>query len=187
MSSPENPWTTHNTETRYDNAWIRVTEHQVTHPNGDPGIYGVIHMKNIATGIVPVDEEGFTWLVGQWRYPLHAYSWEIPEGGAPEGTEPLAGAKRELLEETGLQAQEWTLLQTAHLSNSVTDEVAQIFLATGLEQVAEPTPEASEDLKLKRLPLEEAVEMVHRGEITDAVSVIGLLQAWKRERRLPGG
>ena len=178
MSSPENPWTTYQSEIHYDNPWIRVTEHQVTHPNGDPGIYGVVHLKNVATGIVPLDAEGFTWLVGQYRYPLNAYSWEIPEGGAPEGTDPLQGAKRELLEETGLQAEEWTHLQTTHLSNSVTDEVAEIFLARKLIRVSDPKPEASEELTLKRLPLKDAVEMVHRGEITDAVSIIGLLQAW---------
>jgi 8-oxo-dGTP pyrophosphatase MutT (NUDIX family) len=178
MNSPQNPWTTHSSETHYDNPWIQVTEHQVTHPNGDPGIYGVVHMKNVATGIVPVDEEGCTWLVGQWRYPLNGYSWEIPEGGAPEGTPPLDGAKRELLEEVGLEAVQWTFLQQAHLSNSVTDEIAMIYLAQGIRKVSDPTPEASEDLTLRRLPLSEALGMIHAGEITDAVSIIGLLQAW---------
>lgn len=175
----KNPWTTHHTESRYDNPWIRVTEHQVVHPNGDPGIYGVVHMKNIATGIVPVDEEGYTWLVGQWRYPLEAYSWEIPEGGAPEGTDPLAGAKRELLEETGMTATDWTPLGTVHTSNSVTDETAKLYLARGLDIVSDPRPEASEELRQKRLPLREAVEMVVRNEITDAVSIVGLLKAWR--------
>jgi 8-oxo-dGTP pyrophosphatase MutT (NUDIX family) len=179
MTPSDNPWITHSSDIPYDNPWIRVTEHQVTHPNGDPGIYGVVHMKNTATGVVPVDDEGFTWLVGQWRYPLGVYSWEIPEGGAPEGEDPLVGAKRELLEETGLTAEEWTPLQRVHLSNSVTDEVAEIYLACGLKKVSDPKPEASEELTLKRLTLKEAVGMVHAGEITDAVSVIGLMQAWK--------
>ena len=179
MKTPRNPWTTHESRETYDNPWIRVTEHRVTHPNGDPGMYGVVRMKNVATGIVPVDEEGCTWLVGQWRYPLNAYSWEIPEGGAPEGENPLRAAKRELLEETGLEAEEWTPLHTAHLSNSVTDEVAEIFLARGIRRVAEPRPEASEELQLRRLPLRDAVEMVYTREITDAVSIMGLLRAWE--------
>lgn len=183
-SADQNPWTTHSSDVHYDNPWIRVTEHQVTHPNGDPGIYGVVHMKNTATGVVAVDGDGCTWLVGQYRYPLNAYSWEIPEGGAPEGSSPLDGAKRELLEETGLEADSWTHLQTAHLSNSVTDEVAEIYLATGVRCVATPAPEASEELTLKRLPLREAVDMVGSGEITDAVSILGLLLAWKRVGRL---
>ncbi|MDF3128688.1 NUDIX hydrolase [Kiritimatiellaeota bacterium B1221] len=170
------PWKTHSSEVTYDNPWIQVTEHQVTHPDGSPGIYGVVHMKNIATGVVPVDEEGFTWLVGQWRYCLNAYSWEIPEGGALD-EDPLAGAKRELLEEAGLSADQWELLQTIHTSNSVTDEVAHIYLATGIRKEAEPTPEPSEQLTLKRLPLAEAVEMVMTGRITDAISVAGLLRA----------
>ncbi len=172
----ENPWKTTESKVTYDNPWIQVTEHQVLHPDGSPGIYGVVHMKNIATGVVPVDDEGFTWLVGQWRYCLNAYSWEIPEGGAL-AEDPLSGAKRELLEETGLTAERWELLQTIHTSNSVTDEIAHIYLARGIKKVAAPTPESSEQLKLRRVMLGDAVEMVDRGEITDAVSVAGLLKA----------
>lgn len=171
------PWETHHSKETYDNPWIRVTEHQVTHPDGSPGIYGVVHMKNIATGVVPVDEAGFTWLVGQWRYCLNAYSWEIPEGGGYLEEGALIAAKRELLEETGLIAEEWELLQILHTSNSVTDEVAHIFLARGIQKVAKPTPESSEQLTLKRLSLAEAVEMVMSGRITDAISVAGLLRA----------
>lgn len=177
MNESANPWTTTKSKLMYDNAWIRVTEHEVIHPNGDPGIYGVVHMKHVATGIVPVDAEGCTWLVGQWRYPLADYSWEIPEGGAAEGEDPLVGAQRELLEETGLAAGEWTPLHTVHTSNSVTDELAELYLARDLRQVSEPNPEASEELRLRRLPLAEAVEMVHAGQISDAVSVVGLLRA----------
>lgn len=175
-SSEQNPWVTHASEKKYENPWITVTEHQVSHPNGDLGIYGVVHMKNRAVGVVPVDNEGCTWLVGQYRYTLEEYSWEIPEGGADPG-DPLSGAQRELLEETGLEADDWTHLQTVHLSNSVTNERAEIYLAQGVRKVAEPTPEASEELTLKRLPLAEAVALVERGEITDSMSVIGLLIA----------
>ncbi|MGA0369769.1 MAG: NUDIX domain-containing protein [Kiritimatiellia bacterium] len=178
-----NPWRTHNSREAYDNPWIRVTEHQVTHPDGSPGIYGVVHMKNVATGVVPVDEEGFTWLVGQWRYCLEAYSWEIPEGGGDLQQDSLSAAKRELREETGLTARRWEFLQEIHTSNSVTDEVAHIFLALDIEEAGEPCPDPSEELQLRRLPLAEAVEMVKRGEITDAVSVVGLLRAesWFRD------
>lgn len=177
LKSPEqNPWTTKSSDVKYSNPWIEVTEHQVIHPNGEEGIYGVVEMKNIATGVVPVDGEGNTWLVGQYRYPLKTYSWEIPEGGAG-GQDPLKAAQRELLEETGLEAEQWTHLLTSHLSNSVTSEVAEIFLAQGIRKVAEPTPEASEELALQKLPLRKAVEMVHAGEITDAVSIMGLLRA----------
>lgn len=171
------PWVTHESRVMYDNPWIRVIEHRVTQPAGSPGLYGEVHMKHIATGVVVLDEEGFTWLVGQWRYTLDAWSWEIPEGGAPEGESPLAAAKRELLEETGLEAEEWSPLQIVHTSNCVTDEIAHIFLARGVRQVAEPDPEPTEDLRVMRLPFREAIEMIERGEITDAVSVAGLLRA----------
>jgi 8-oxo-dGTP pyrophosphatase MutT (NUDIX family) len=182
----ENSWRTHESRVMYDNPWIRVTEHRVTQPAGTPGIYGVVSMKNVATGIVVLDEDGYTWLVGQWRYTLGAYSWEIPEGGAG-GEDPLTAAKRELLEETGLEAESWEPLMTLHTSNSVTDEVAKLFVARGIRQVAEPRPEDSEDICAWRLPLSEAVAMVERGEITDAVSVAGLLRVAHSGLRLKMG
>jgi len=176
-----NPWKTHESRVMYDNPWIQVTQHEVTHPDGSPGMYGVVHMKNVATGVIPIDAEGYTWLVGQWRYSLNAYSWEIPEGGGDLAANPVEAAKRELREETGLVAERWELLQKVHTSNSVTDEVGYIYLATGISRRGEPNPEPSEELALHRVPFTEAVEMVHRGEITDAISVAGLLRA---ERRL---
>jgi 8-oxo-dGTP pyrophosphatase MutT (NUDIX family) len=154
-----------------------VSHHQVIQPSGTEGRYGVVHMKNIATGVVPIDEEGYTWLVGQWRYPLNAYSWEIPEGGGDPHRSSLEAIQRELLEETGLEASEWTFIQELHLSNSVTDELAHIYFAKGIKQVAAPSPEPSEKLTLQRLPLAEAIQMVEQGEITDAISVVGLLKA----------
>ncbi len=171
----ENPWTTHSTHTVYDNPWIRVTESEVTTPAGSPGIYGVVHFKNRAIGVVPVDEEGHTWLVGQYRYPLGTYEWEIPEGGCPEGEAPLEAARRELLEETGLVAGHYrVLLENLALSNSVSDERVTIYLATDLVQDT-PCPEDTEVLRLRRLPLTEAIAMARSGQITDAVSVIALL------------
>src|SRR5678815_1170951 len=123
-----NPWKTLSSETRYDNNWITVTEHRVLNPAQSPAIYGAVHFKNIAIGIIPIDENGFTWLVGQYRYPLKAYSWEIPEGGGKYAEPPLEAAKRELKEETGLEAAHWEQILEMHLSNSVTDERAIVFL-----------------------------------------------------------
>lgn len=175
----QDPWITHESRVMYDNPWIRVTENRVTHPSGDPGIYGVVDLKHVATGVV-VWDEGFTWLVGQWRYPLGAYSWEIPEGGAALDEDPLRAAKRELREETGLEAAEWMPLASVHLSNSVTSERGELYLARGIRSVGAPQPEASEELQVKRIRFEEALAMVDRGEITDAMSVTGLYAAARR-------
>ncbi len=168
-----NPWKTLKTTTPYENPWISVSHNEVLNPAGNPGIYGVVHFKNHAIGIVPVDEQGYTWLVGQYRYALGAYEWEIPEGGCPVGTDPLATAKRELKEETGLVATEWTQLLEFHLSNSVTDEYGVAYLAKGLSQEA-AEPEETEDLTLRRLPLTEAIQMALNGQIKDALSILAL-------------
>lgn len=170
-----NPWRTVASRVVYDNPWIRVREDEVIRPDGEPGIYGVVHFKNKAIGVVPVDAEGRLYLVGQYRYTLDCYSWEIPEGGCPEGEEPLAAARRELLEETGLEAGRWQLLGVAHLSNSVSDEEALYYLATDLVQ-REARPEGTERLECRRVLFEDALGMVLRGEITDALSVLGILR-----------
>lgn len=169
-----NPWTTNGTRQIYENPWLRIREDAVVQPDGKPGIYGVVHFRNRAIGAIPIDEEGHTYLVGQYRYPLGIYSWEIPEGGCPEGEDNLEAAKRELLEETGLTASHWELLGTSHLSNSATDEVAFLYLAQGLKQ-GPAQPEGTERLSLKRVPFETAVEMVMGGEITDAMSMLAIL------------
>ena len=168
-----NPWTTHTKTTAYENPWLRVEHRTVTTPGGSEGIYGVVHFKNHAVGIVPVDEEGNTWLVGQYRYVLDRYEWEIPEGGCPVGTDPLATAKRELAEETGLRADEWTRLLGFDLSNSVTDESGVAYLARGLT-LGESAPEDTEDLTLRKLPLSEAIAMTLDGRIRDALSILAL-------------
>ncbi len=139
MDEHRNPWTTLGSRPIYENAWIAVREDRVLRPDGQPGIYGVVHFRHLAIGIVPLTDDGRTILVGQYRYPLDQYSWEIPEGGGAIGVDPLESAKRELREETGLTAERWTYLGEAHLSNSVSDEVRCVFLAEGLtEGVAEP-------------------------------------------------
>jgi len=171
----QNPWTTLSSATHYDNPWITVTEHQVLNPAQSPGIYGTVHFKNIAIGIVPIDANGFTWLVGQYRYPLKAYSWEIPEGGGKLHEPPLQSAKRELKEETGLEAARWEQILEMHLSNSVTDERAVVFLATELKEGLS-SPEETEVLSLRKVSIADALDMVERGEITDAVSVAAILK-----------
>ncbi len=175
MSQQKNPWQRLKTNSVYDNPWITVHHDEVLTPGGSEGIYGRVIFKNIAVGIIPLDTDFNTWLVGQYRYTLDAYSWEIPEGGSPNNSLPLHSAQRELQEETGLIAEQWSKVLTLHTSNSVTDEKAYIFLAQNLTQ-GQSAPEDTEDLTLKKLPFAEVVEMVHRGEITDAMSVAGILK-----------
>ena len=173
-----NPWQTLASEVKYHNPWISVREDQVLNPGGGRGIYGVVTMKNKALGIVPVDADGNTWLVGQYRYPLREYSWEIPMGGGPVELDILASAQRELREETGLTAARWTRIARLHTSNSVTDEEGFVFLAENLT-MGEIEPEETEDLRLWKLPLAQAVQMALDDRITDAISVAGLLKAEK--------
>lgn len=171
-----NPWKTLESETKYDNNWIRLTEHQVINPSGGKGIYGEVHFKNYAIGILPLDEDYNTWLVGQYRYPLKAYSWEIPEGGGPLGEEPIESARRELLEETGMSAKNWKEILRMHLSNSVSDELSIIYIATGLIQGI-AMPEETEQLVVKKMLFEDVYQMVLSGEITDSMSVAAILKA----------
>ncbi|PPK86174.1 8-oxo-dGTP pyrophosphatase MutT (NUDIX family) [Neolewinella xylanilytica] len=173
MDETRNPWITKQTSVAYENPWIRVEHHDVVNPAGGDGIYGLVRYKNHAIGIVPIDAAGYTYLVGQYRYALDAYSWEIPEGGCPAGEDTLATAKRELKEETGLVAEEWQQIIEFHLSNSVSDEWGVAYVARGLHQ-QEAEPEDTEQLKLRRLPLSEAIDMTLDGRITDAVSVLAL-------------
>jgi len=171
----ENPWTTKSEQIVYDNPWIKLTEYQVINPSGNPGIYGKVHYKNLAIGVLPLDEEMNTYLVGQYRFPVGQYSWEMPEGGGLIGIDPIESAKRELLEETGLKAGIWTEIQRLHLSNSVSDELSILFVARGLQQF-EAEPEDTEQLIIKKLPFEQVYQMVCKGEITDAMTVAAVLK-----------
>ncbi|CAN1555023.1 MutT NTP pyrophosphohydrolases including oxidative damage repair enzymes [Spirosomataceae bacterium] len=175
METHKNTWKKLSTTITYSNPWIEVQHHEVLNPSGGEGIYGQVNFKNIAVGVVPVDAEGNTYLVGQFRFPLEEYSWEIPEGGCPIGEDVLAAAKRELLEETGLLAQNWTVISRIHTSNSVCNEVGFIFLAENLTQ-GEAEPEETEDLKIKKITLKAAVELVMNNQITDSISIAGLLK-----------
>ena len=179
-----NPWTTLASRVVYENPWIRLREDQVLRPDGQRGIYGVVHFKNLAVGVLPVDAQGRLWLVGQHRYPLDDFSWEIPEGGCPESESPEDTAHRELREETGLVAGSLELIATAHLSNSVSDEIAYIYRATGLTEGPDD-PEGCERIEVRRVEWEEAWSMLRRGQITDSMSIIALLH--EAVRRLGGG
>ncbi|SEF88019.1 NUDIX domain-containing protein [Algoriphagus boritolerans] len=172
----ENPWTTLKSTNIYENPWIKLEQHEVLNPAGNPGIYGKIHFKNRAMAIIPIDPEGNTWLIGQYRYPLGEYSWEIPMGGGPIACELLESAQRELKEETGLIAGKWTQIMKIHTSNSVTDEVGYVYLAEELTQ-GETEFEETEVLQIKKLPFREVLEMVMAGEITDSLSIAGILKA----------
>ena len=174
-SESENPWKTLSSKEVYDNNWISVSEHEVINPGGGRGIYGKVCFKNLAIGIVVLDEELNTYLVGQYRYPIDLYSWEIPEGGGKLTCDPLEAAQRELKEETGISAASWTEIQKIHLSNSVSDEYGIIYLARDLT-FGESQPEETEQLKVRKIPFEEAYNMVINNEITDSLSVAGILK-----------
>jgi 8-oxo-dGTP pyrophosphatase MutT (NUDIX family) len=168
------PWLVHADREIYRNPWIRITEHDVTHPTGAAGIYGVVHLQNLAVGCVPILDDGSVILVGQHRFPLDVYSWELPEGGGAFD-DPQGSAERELKEETGYSAASWLPLVEMDLSNAVTDERAVGFLAWDLtEGVAEP--DEAEELALRRVPFAEAFEMAMTGEIRDSFSQTMLMK-----------
>lgn len=169
------PWQQLRCREVYNNPWLRLEHHDVLTPAGTAGIYGKICFHNIAVGVIPVDADGHTYLVGQYRYPLEAYSWEIPEGGCPRGTSTAETAHRELAEETGLRARCLYRLMTLHTSNSVSDEVAEVYLAMDLEQ-GEADTEETEDIEVQRIPLGQAIDRALAGDISDAISVAALLK-----------
>jgi len=171
----KNPWKTLKSEWVYDTQWIGVQKHEVTNPAGNPGIYSTIHFKNKAIGVIPLDEKNNTWIVGQFRYPLGKYSWEIPEGGGNPSVPYHESAARELLEETGITAQKFELLLTMDLSNSVSDEEAIVFVARELS-FGQAEPEETEVLQVRKIHFDDLFRMVMAGEIRDAITIAAVLK-----------
>jgi len=172
-----NPWKKLSSKKIYKNKWISLREDQVISPGGEKSIYGVVETSP-AIAIVPITRDLETYLVGQYRYPLNVYSWEIPEGGAESGESNLEAAKRELKEETGLYAEKWTYLNSLYTSNSITNEIGYIYLAEDLIS-GESEPEHTEDLTVKLVPFLEAYQMVLDCEIKDSLAVIGIMRVYQ--------
>lgn len=175
LKSHGTPWSVRSEKIVYDNPWITVTEYQATAPTGRPALYGKIGFKNQAIGIVPLHDDGTVTLIGQNRFSLANYSWELPEGGALMGEDPLDGAKRELAEEAGLEASDWRLILRLELSNSVTDERGYGYLALGLTPT-QTEPDETEDLAVVRVPFAEALDAAVAGHMPDALTVALLLR-----------
>lgn len=171
-----NPWQTQSSRIVYRNSWIRVREDQVTRPDGEPGIYGVVEIRP-SVGIVAINQDDEIALVGQWRYSVSRYSWEIPRGGSHAGeTDMLAVAKRELAEEAGITAEHWRVLGPVDVCNGVADDVQTLFCATGLH-ACETRLDPEEDIAVMWHPFEEAVRMAMDGRITEVCSVAAILWA----------
>lgn len=171
----ENPWTTLKSEKIYDSDWIGLTKHDVLNPSGNEGTYSVVHFKNLALGILALDKDYNTWIVGQYRYPINQYSWEIPEGGGKRDVAPLVSAQRELLEETGITANTWTKIQEMYLSNSASDEFCILYIAQDLS-FGDAQPEENEQLEMRKLHFDELYKMVETGEIKDSLTVAIVLK-----------
>ncbi len=170
-----NPWTTLSRRTVYENRWIHVREDQVLTPSGSEGIYGVVKFRHQAVAIIPLDDQGHTWLVGQYRYATDSYSWEVPMGGHPLDQPAIEGAHKELREETGLSAARMTELMQTQLSNSVTDQMGTAFVAQQLSQ-GDTDFDDTEQLQIRRLPFDKALAMCLDGRISDLFSIAALQQ-----------
>jgi 8-oxo-dGTP pyrophosphatase MutT (NUDIX family) len=177
------PWKRRSRSVGYENPWITVWHDEVDRPDGSPGIYGVVHFANVAAGVVVLDDDDRVLLVGQHRYTLDTYSWELPEGGVPPGESALDGARRELREETGVEADGWRVLVRFDLSNSISDETGVVFAARAVAHGA-ASPDPTEELAVRWVAFDEALAMVRDGGITDAMTIMGL-QAVALERARP--
>ncbi len=180
------PWVRRSRRVAYENAWITIWHDEVTRPDGQPGVYGVVHFANLAAGVLVLDDEDRVLLVGQHRYPLDEYSWEIPEGGVPADETALDGARRELVEETGVEARDWHELARVHLSNSVSDELAVLFVATGLSHGV-ATPDGTEDRQILWLPFEDVLAMTLDGRISDVMTVVAVERLALQRARAASG
>ena len=180
-----NPWRTLASTPKYANPWFSVREDRVIRPDGTAGTYSVVSAERLAIGILPLWDDGSVTLVGQYRYPVNEYSWEIPEGGARLDSDPIDGAKRELREETGIEAENWTYVGRVHTSNCFVDEVCHLYLARRLRQgVADPGPD--EALRTWRVPFREAVAMALDGRITDAITIAAIFRVTQTQLEVTG-
>ncbi len=170
------PWKTLKSTKVHSSPWIEVSEHDVISPGQEQRKYSTVHFRNHAIGILPLDENLNTWIVGQYRYPIKAYTWEIPEGGGPLGIAPLESAQRELKEETGIIAEQWDLILRFHTSNSATDESGHLYIARELS-FHDPEPDEDEALELRKIPLDELYNKVLDGEIQDSLTIMATLRA----------
>jgi 8-oxo-dGTP pyrophosphatase MutT (NUDIX family) len=177
---PNGPgWRHHSERLVYETPWISVHDFDAEAPTGARTVYGVVRYKNLAIGILPIFDDGSIMLVGQHRFPLRDYSWEIPEGGVHVGDDVLEGARRELREEAGLEAREWRQVLSYQLSNSVSDERGHGLIATGLTQTqAEIEQDPTEAIALARLPFREALDLALAGRIWDVITLAMLLRAY---------
>jgi 8-oxo-dGTP pyrophosphatase MutT (NUDIX family) len=173
-----NPWRRLASHEAHANPWFRVRHDRVVRPDGQEGDWYVVEGAANA-GVVAVDAAGAVCLVGEWAYPVEAFSWAIPSGGVEGDETPLAAAQRELREETGLTAARWDSLGSFYLSQGLSTQVSHLYLATELRQGA-AAPEGTEALSLARVPLAEAWARACRGELRDSVTLVGL--AWARDR-----
>ncbi len=171
----KNPWILLSKKEVYESPWISVSHHHILNPKGFPGTYSVVHFKNLAIGVLPLDENFNTWIVGQFRYPFNLFTWEIPEGGGSLDIDPLESAKRELEEECGIIANKFTFIQHMQLSNSATDEVAYLYIAQGLSFTNTQHGD-DEELHVKKIPFNELYEMVLNGKVTDSLTVAAVLK-----------
>lgn len=186
MTPAGEPWRSQSTRIVYENPWLALTEHEAVAPTGAPALYAAVRYRNLAIGVLPLHDDGSVTLVGQHRFPLADYSWELPEGGAPMGEDPLDGARRELAEEAGLAASDWRQVLRFQLSNSITDERGFGYVALGLS----PTPVApdpTEVFQIVRRPFAELLDLAVRGRLQDMITVALLLRAYHmaREGELP--
>ncbi|MGZ8362360.1 MAG: NUDIX domain-containing protein [Caulobacteraceae bacterium] len=186
MTPAGQPWTESNRRVVYENPWMTLTESDAVAPTNAPAIYAVMRPKNLSVGILPLHDDGTVTLVGQHRFVFHDYSWEIPEGGAPFGEDPLAGAKRELAEEAGLEAAHWSQVLDFQMSNSITDEIGVGYIATGLTET-DTAPDPTEVLQVVRRPFREVLDLALQGQLKDMITVAMLLRAYHmaREGELP--
>ena len=176
MTSPYDPFTLVSSKIAYENPWIKVEHQDVIRPDGNAGIYGIVRFKNRAVAVLPIEANGDVWLVGQWRRPLNAWSWEVPEGGVPFDEDLETGARRELEEEAGLIARTLIKVLEFDVSNSVCDEIGFSYIAYDLT-VGVVSPDPTEVLSLRRLHFTSLLKEIDQGLIRDAQTLVTVMRA----------